>query len=125
MSSTTTKTGFLIASLMVGGLILANPADAGKLEHGSWSPSGCGPVPAAPTGLNLASAAAYQESLKWVKDYQDKVNKYNDCMVTEANSDNDAINDFVHNQQQSTQALFDKMSEQSKRAQTLFGGKKN
>jgi hypothetical protein len=103
--------------------ILSGAAQAGTLDHGTWSPSGCGEEPVAPAGLNLSSPAAFQESLKWVKAYEDRIGKYTDCMVGEANADHNAISDAVNGKEQQVKDFFDKANADSKRAQSVLGGK--
>jgi hypothetical protein len=49
-------------------------------------------------------------------------------MVREANADSDAINDYVHNRQHKAQEFFDKVNQDSKRAQSVLssgGGGRN
>jgi hypothetical protein len=100
-------------------------ARAGTLDHGNWSPSGCGAEPTQPAGVNLSSADAYNESMKWIKTYQEEYSKFADCMVKEADEDNAGINDHVRASQDKAQAFFDKVNADSKRAQSVLSGGSN
>jgi hypothetical protein len=70
--------------LLVLGFLVTGPALAGSLDHGNWSPSGCGPEPIAPSGLNLSSQDAYKDSVKWVKAYQEQFGVHPSCETRES-----------------------------------------
>jgi hypothetical protein len=95
---------------------------AGTLDHGNWTPKSCGSPPQAPTGLNLTDQSAYNRSMKWVQDYETAFQKFDDCIVKEANDDSHAINDYVQGEQIKAKDFFDKANEDSKTAQKMFSG---
>ncbi|MGH8550004.1 MAG: hypothetical protein ACRERU_15650 [Methylococcales bacterium] len=63
---------------------------AGTLSGGQWSPADCGTQPVIPK-LDSSSVEAYNASLKEIRDWQQKAQAYNDCIVREANADNAII----------------------------------
>jgi hypothetical protein len=104
-----------IALFMIG----ATPALAGGLNGGAWTPSQCGTEPTAPQ-MDLHSADAYAQSIKWVQLYQDKIKTYSDCVIKEANSDSRAINDWVNAEQARVKEAFDRYNTDSKAAAAKF-----
>jgi len=113
--------GRFVLTTVLASLVVSS-AGAGTLSGGAWTPGSCGDEPAAPT-LNVSSAEAYGESLKWIKLYETKIKVYNDCFIKEANADNQAINDTVKAEQARVNAAFDKYNADSKTAQARFSGK--
>ncbi len=81
-------TTFFAASLSLG---ISLAADAGVLNNGSWSPSGCGTRPEAPV-IDSTSADAFNHSIKMINAWQKQIQTYHDCMVKEANADAATIN---------------------------------
>ena len=79
---------FFAASISLGVSFTVN---AGTLNNGSWSPSGCGTRPEAPV-IDSADAEAFNRSIKLINAWQKQIQTYHDCMVREANADASAIN---------------------------------
>ncbi len=79
-----------IATATLIALAAVLDASAGTLAGGKWSPAGCGIEPRAPA-LASSSVEAYNASLKEIRDWQQKGQAYNECIVREANADNAAI----------------------------------
>lgn len=65
-------------------------ANAGTLNDGSWSPSGCGVMPDVPI-VNSSSADTINKSIAAVSDWQKQLQTYDECMIREANADTTAI----------------------------------
>lgn len=74
--------------VMVSAVFTAN---AGGLTNGTWTPSGCGTRPQAPT-IDSTSVSTYNRSITEVNDWQKQMQIYHDCVIREANSDIAAIN---------------------------------
>jgi hypothetical protein len=79
---------FFAASLSLGISLTAN---AGVLNNGGWSPSGCGTRPEAPV-IDSTSADAFNRSINLINPWQKQIQAYHDCMIKEANADASAIN---------------------------------
>ncbi|MGZ4959809.1 MAG: hypothetical protein ACXV7J_11175 [Methylomonas sp.] len=87
------KTSFLIvAMLMCHGMRLAN---AGTLVNGNWVPAGCGVKPEAPI-VDDKDADAYNKSVAEINDWQQKARNYYECLIKEANADNNVIADTAN-----------------------------
>ncbi|WP_232020302.1 hypothetical protein [Methylocaldum marinum] len=71
---------------------------AGTLADGKWSPANCGTQPTAPE-IDSRSVDAYNRSLKQVREWQQKAQAYNDCIVKEANADNAVIAEAANAEQ--------------------------
>lgn len=71
-------------------LAVCETAIGGNLSSGQWTAAGCGKEPAPPT-IESGSVEAYNRSLKLVREWQQKAQDYNSCVVKEANADNEAI----------------------------------
>lgn len=72
-------------------LTAAFTANAGVLENGSWSASGCGVIPETPV-IDSSSADAFNRSVGAINAWQKQMQVYHDCMIKEANADSAAIN---------------------------------
>lgn len=72
-------------------LAAAFTANAGVLENGSWSASGCGAMPETPA-IDSSSAEAFNRSVGAINAWQNKMQVYHDCMIKEANADSLTIN---------------------------------
>ncbi len=66
-------------------------ANAGTLENGTWSASGCGAMPQTPV-IDSSSVDAFNKSIGKINDWQKQIQTYHDCMIKEANADSAAIN---------------------------------
>jgi hypothetical protein len=80
--------GFFAASFALAAAFTAN---AGVLENGSWSASGCGVMPETPV-IDSSSAEAFNRSVGAINAWQKKMQIYHDCMIKEANADSLTIN---------------------------------
>lgn len=87
---------YLVA--LFGLMPLPHAADAGTLSGGHWSAAGCGQEPV-PPAIESSNADAYNRSLKRVREWQQKAQAYNNCVVQEANGDNEAIAKAANAQQ--------------------------
>ncbi|BCT67731.1 hypothetical protein [Nitrosospira sp. NRS527] len=72
-------------------LTTAFTANAGVLENGSWSASGCGAMPETPV-IDSSSVAAFNRSVGAINAWQKQMQVYHDCMIKEANADSVTIN---------------------------------
>ena len=72
-------------------LTTAFTANAGVLENGSWSASGCGAIPETPV-IDSNSVAAFNRSVGAINAWQKQMQVYHDCMIKEANADSVTIN---------------------------------
>jgi hypothetical protein len=78
---------FLIIIFGFCGITLAH---AGNLSNGQWQPTGCGQKSPIPT-FNTQGVDAYNKSVKEVMAWQATAQEYYNCLVKEANTDNDLI----------------------------------
>ncbi|SCX46424.1 hypothetical protein [Nitrosospira sp. Nsp1] len=72
-------------------LTTAFTANAGVLENGTWSASGCGAMPETPV-IDSSSVAAFNRSVSAINAWQKQMQVYHDCMIKEANADSVTIN---------------------------------
>ncbi|SEO52200.1 hypothetical protein [Nitrosovibrio sp. Nv6] len=98
----------LAASIAV---ITTFTANAGILENGKWSPSGCGGMPEAPV-IDSSSAEAFNQSIGTLNAWQEKIQAYHDCMVKEANADSSAINQDATAEQARINEAVEKMNKE-------------
>lgn len=73
-------------------------ANAGTLNNGNWSPSGCGAMPETPN-VNASSVDTLNQSIAAVNDWQKQLQTYDECMIKEANADAAAISNAANAQQ--------------------------
>ena len=71
-------------------LAVAFAANAGTLNNGNWSPSGCGTLSEAPA-VDSSSIDAINQSIAAVNEWQKQVQSYDECMIKEANADTSTI----------------------------------
>jgi hypothetical protein len=76
-----TSLPLLLASLTV---------HAGNLGNGQWNATNCGAKPPAPP-IKTNSVDAFNQSIKAINAWQTKAQEYYNCVVKEANADNEAI----------------------------------
>ena len=95
---------------------------AGTIANGTWSPSGCGTVPAAPV-IEQGSVDAYNKSVKEINEWQKKANAYNSCVINEANADNALIAKTANEEQRRFRAVIDKIKVDSTAAKAKVDGK--
>lgn len=71
-------------------LSATSPVNAGTITNGQWQASNCGqkiPVPA----ISTKSVEDFNQSIKDINAWQAKAQTYYNCVVTEANADNNTI----------------------------------
>lgn len=95
---------------------------AGTITNGTWSPSGCGTVPAVPV-IEQDSVDAYNKSVKEINEWQKKANAYNSCVINEANADNALIAKTANEEQSRFRAVIDKIKVDSIVAKAKVDGK--
>ena len=87
-------------------ILLASPAmlavtfavNAGTLDNGNWSPSGCGKLSEAPA-VDSSSIDTINQSIAAVNEWQKQVQSYDECMIKEANADTATIANSANAQQ--------------------------
>lgn len=104
-------------------LILVFDVQAGTFADGTWSATHCGSEPANPT-IDSGSVDAYNDSLKEVKDWQQKAQTYNNCVVNEANADNESIAKAANAQQDRFRAAVAEISATANAAKAKLDHKK-
>ncbi len=97
-----------IATATVIALASVLESSAGTLANGQWKPADCGIQPAAPV-LDSSSVEAYNASLKEIRDWQQKAQGYNECVVREANTDNAAIAEAANAEQVSFRTAVERI----------------
>ena len=110
---------FFTAVIMVA---TASVGTAGTITNGTWSPSGCGTVPAVPV-IEQRSVDAYNKSVKAINEWQQKANAYNSCVINEANTDNALIAKTANEEQSRFRAVIDKIKVDSTAAKAKVDGK--
>lgn len=100
MKQTFFSIGILVASISVG--------TAGTIVNGVWSPVGCGTEPI-PPAVVTTSVEAFNQSVKVIKDWQQKNSTYNSCLIDEANKDNILISKIANEEQARFQAALEKI----------------
>lgn len=66
-------------------------AQAGTLQNGVWTPSGCGSDPGAAPEMNGKTGETYNKSAKDYQTWADKAKAYQECLVGEAKTDQNSI----------------------------------
>jgi len=82
--------GKTIATIGLVLLAATSDANAGTLANGTWATANCGSQPATPT-IDDSSAKAFNDSLKGLKEWQQKAQTYINCLIKEANADSQII----------------------------------
>ncbi|MDD2737702.1 MAG: hypothetical protein PHR94_02090 [Methylomonas lenta] len=98
----------LLFITMVLMLISVVPAHAGSLSKGQWTAGSCGSKPEAPN-IDGSNIEAYNLSVTAINDWQQQSKTYFECMVKEANTDNQLISDTVNKDQDSYREKVDKI----------------
>ncbi|NOS75122.1 MAG: hypothetical protein HOP36_11445 [Methyloglobulus sp.] len=70
--------------------ITAFNSAAGTISNGQWQPANCGQKTPSPQ-INTKSVDDFNNSIKDINTWQAKAQEYYNCLVTEANSDNEII----------------------------------
>lgn len=97
---------FFAAAISLG---ISSGANAGTLNNGSWSPSGCGTRPEAPV-IDSTDAEAFNRSINLINAWQKQIQTYHDCMIREANADAAAINQAAASEQAKINAASEKLN---------------
>jgi hypothetical protein len=79
-----------LTSTIVSFSLAINIAHAGSLMNGQWQPANCGQKPPAPA-INTKSVDGFNQSIKDINTWQTKAQDYYNCVVKEANVDNQII----------------------------------
>lgn len=79
-------------------LSVSTSSSAGSLNGSSWTPSGCGGKPEAPTIVG-DSIDTYNQSVAAINDWQQKSKAYFECLINEANKDNNIIANSANQEQ--------------------------
>jgi hypothetical protein len=95
--------------VLLTALTAAIDAQAGTLTDGKWTASNCG-TQTAPPEIDSRSVEGYNRSLKAVREWQQKTQAYNDCVVKEANADNAAIAEAANGEQARFRAAVERIS---------------
>ena len=97
---------FFAAAISLG---ISFGANAGVLNNGSWSPSGCGNRPEAPV-IDSTNAEAFNRSINLINTWQKQIQTYHDCMIKEANADASAINQAASAEQAKINEASEKLN---------------
>jgi len=95
-------------------------ANAGSLNNGSWSPSGCGARPEAPN-IDSNSVDTLNQSIVAVNAWQKQLQTYDECMIKEANADVAAISNAANAQQVQYREASTKINTELAAAKDKFG----
>lgn len=82
------KTLSLTATLIL--FLVTLSAHAGSLANGHWQPASCGQKPPSPA-IKTSSVDDFNQSIKGINAWQAKAQEYYNCIVKEANVDNQVI----------------------------------
>jgi len=93
-------------------LVACTTTSAGNLSKGTWTPSGCGSKPEAPV-IDGSSIDAFNSSVATLKEWQQNSKVYFDCMVKEANADNNTIADTATNAQAKYREEIERVSQEA------------
>ncbi len=102
-------------------LTLMFAANAGTLDNGSWSPSGCGAMPEAPN-VNSNSVDTLNQSIAAVNTWQKQLQTYDECMIKEANVDVAVISSVANAQQVRYREASTKINTELATGRDKFGG---
>lgn len=79
-----------LVSTIISLTLAINIAHAGSLMNGQWQSANCGQKPSAPA-INTKSVGDFNQSVKGINTWQAKAQEYYNCVVKEANVDNQVI----------------------------------
>ncbi len=99
--------------------IALTSVQAGSLKNGVWTADGCGKQPEAPT-INDTDIEAYNQSIQDINDWQQKSRAYFECVVQEANADNQKIVDTTNKQQAAYRETLEKVTAAAEAASKNF-----
>lgn len=99
------------------------PAQAGRIDNGTWSHA-CGPRPAA-VNLDLKNADAFNKSVGAVNGYRQVQRAWLDCLQKEGNADIQAtsqlISQYINGEAQAAREINDRIAADAKAADAKFG----
>ncbi|KIO49206.1 hypothetical protein [Nitrosospira sp. NpAV] len=96
-------------------------ANAGTLNDGNWSPSGCGTLSEAPA-VDSSNVDAINKSISAVNEWQKQVQSYDECMIKEANADTAAIANSANAQQTRYREASQKINAEAAAGREKFSG---
>jgi hypothetical protein len=96
---------------------------AGTFADGTWNAAQCGATPENPV-IDDSGVDAYNASLKTIKAWQQKAQEYNNCVVNEANADNEVIAKAANVQQERFRAAIAEISSVANTVKTKLDRKK-
>ena len=105
------KTDLLLSAIIIASAPWA--VFAGSINDGKWSPTGCGDNPPAPI-IDAGSVEAFNQSLVAISDWQLKSRAYIQCLVNEANTDNQLIANSANQVQTDFREKLEKLSAEAK-----------
>lgn len=88
---------YLLATF-IGLAMSAGSPRAGVLVNGSWQPSGCGAKPAPPK-IDARDVDTFNKSVAAINDWQQQAKVYFECLIKEANADNNTIAESANREQ--------------------------
>lgn len=86
-------------ALFISLFLTSMSGHAGNLSNGQWQPANCGQKPPAPA-INTQSVEDFNQSIKDINAWQAKAQEYYNCIVKEANVDNQIIATSANSAQQ-------------------------
>lgn len=86
----------LLAGLIV--MHFAGMTHAGTLNNGEWKPSQCGVKPATPI-IDDQDVDGFNKSVAAINDWQQQARVYFECLIKEANADNNVIAESANREQ--------------------------
>lgn len=102
-------------------LLACTVANAGSLSKGTWTPSSCGSKPDAPV-IDGSSVDTYNSSIAAIREWQQTSKVYFDCLVKEANADNNTIADTATKEQAKYREEIDRLSQEAESVSKQLNG---
>ena len=103
--------------IIFGFFCIALKVHAGNLSNGQCHPTGCGQQSTKPT-VNTQDVDAYNKSVKEVMAWQGKAQEYYNCLVKEANTDNDLIAKSANSAQEKFRNEINQLKNDAETAKT-------
>lgn len=101
-------------------LAVAFAANAGTLDNGNWSPSGCGTLSEAPA-VDSSNIDAINQSIAAVNEWQKQIQSYDECMIREANADTSTIANSANAKQTQYREASKKINADAAAGREKFG----
>lgn len=92
------KLNVLTLTAAIGLSLFATVSYAGELANGGWQPSGCGDKPATPQ-IDAGDVDSFNKSVAAINDWQQQAKVYFECLIKEANTDNNIIAESANREQ--------------------------